>query len=73
MFRIVGVFVLFDLLFIYLIIKQFWAIESLKKHKDLLQKQLAHEVVKTNTVLAMYDTLKKALCENDEKLASAKH
>lgn len=71
--QIIMISMCFWLLLIWFIIRQFLKIQRLERKNRELKALLEDETKKKNTYAIWYESLKKALGDNDEVIASAKH
>lgn len=71
--QIIIISMVFWLLFLWLMIRQYLKIEHLERIRKELQSQLANKTIEANTYAAMYEGLKNAINDNTEIIEKAKH
>ena len=71
--QLIMISIIFWLLFLWLLIRQYLKIEHLEKNRKELQSQLANKTIEANTYAAMYEGLKNAINDNTEIIEKAKH
>ena len=71
--QIIIISMVFWLLFVWLLIRQYLKIEHLERIRKELQGQLANKTIEANTYAAMYEGLKNAINDNTEIIEKAKH
>lgn len=71
--QIIMISMVFWLLFLWLMIRQYLKLEHLERIRKELQSQLANKTIEANTYAAMYEGLKNAINDNTEIIEKAKH